>query len=57
MTRLKLGEYKIQAQGGTFRITLPKIVVENWKLESGDSIHIYYENDTVIISKKELEQE
>ncbi|MFX0063225.1 MAG: AbrB/MazE/SpoVT family DNA-binding domain-containing protein [Candidatus Hermodarchaeota archaeon] len=54
MARLKLGKYKIQDQGGAFRITLPKNVVESWNLKSGDSIFIYYENDIVLISKNEL---
>ena len=55
MARLKLGKYRIQAQGGTFRITLPKNVVETWKLKSGDEVYLYFEENCVIVSHEELE--
>ncbi|MFW9916925.1 MAG: AbrB/MazE/SpoVT family DNA-binding domain-containing protein [Candidatus Thorarchaeota archaeon] len=55
MRGLKLGKRRIQAQGGTFRITLPKNVVETWKLESGDEVYLYYENNCVIVSNKKLD--
>lgn len=55
--RLILGKYKIQAQGGTFRVTLPKNVVQTWNLKSGDSVYLYFEDNKVIITKEELVDE
>ena len=56
MDLLMLGKYKVQVQGGSFRVTVPKLVIDNWDLHSGDEVFIYLADDQLIISKKELKE-
>jgi antitoxin component of MazEF toxin-antitoxin module len=48
-----LGEYSVTKSGNSLKLTIPKTVIDNWKLSTSDKLKVYFSKDEIRIVRSD----